>query len=125
MSGTNEKFLFEYFLGLLGQIKVFHWATMSYPQHKALDDLHSSLSSNVDELIEVYIGKFDKQPLEMFDISIKATSNSKGLIEYLKENREIIRSIRNKHFKNCSEIQNILDSMLSLISRTIYLCNLE
>ena len=125
MSGTNEKFLFEYFLGLLGQIKVFHWATMNYSKHKALDDLHSSLSNNIDELMEVYIGKFDKQPLELFDISMNANSNTNKIIDYLNENREIIRGIRNKHFKNYSEIQNILDSILSSISKTIYLCKLE
>lgn len=125
MSAINEKFLFEYFLGLLGQIKVFHWSTMSYPHHKALDDLHSSLSSNIDELIEVYIGKYNRQPLEIFDISMNATSNTIKLLDYLKNNSELIRNIRNKHFKNCSEIQNILDSMLSSINRTIYLCHLE
>ena len=125
MSEINEKFLFKYFLGLLGQIKVFHWATMNYSKHKALDDLHSSLSNNIDELMEVYIGKFDKQPLELFDISMNANSNTNKIIDYLNENREIIRGIRNKHFKNYSEIQNILDSILSSISKTIYLCKLE
>ena len=100
MSEINEKFLFKYFLGLLGQIKVFHWATMNYSKHKALDDLHSSLSNNIDELMEVYIGKFDKQPLELFDISMNANSNTNKIIDYLNENREIIRGIRNKHFKN-------------------------
>ena len=52
--------------------------------------------------------------------------NQKRLLEYLKENREMIRNIiRNKHFKNCSEIQNILDNILLSISKTIYLCKLE
>lgn len=125
MTSINEKFLFEYFLGLLGQIKVFHWATSSYSKHKALDDLHSSLSNDVDELMEVYIGKFERQPLEIFTISMNATSNTKDLIQYLQEQREYIRGIRNKNFKNYSEIQTILDNILSSISRTIYLSKLE
>ncbi len=125
MTSINEKILFEYFLGLLGQIKVFHWATINYSKHKALDDLHSSLSNDIDELMEVYIGKFQKQPLEIFSISMNATSNTKDLISYLEEQREFIRGIRNKNFKSYSEIQTILDNMLSSISRTIYLSNLE
>ncbi len=126
MSGINEKYLFEYFLGLLGQIKVFHWATMSYSCHKALDDLHDSLSDQVDELMEVYIGKYERQPLNEFKISMNATSNTSNIIEYLKENREAIRgTLRNKHFKSCTEIQNILDTMLATISRSIYLLNLK
>ena len=125
MSGTNEKMLFEYFLGILGQIKVFHWSTMSYSTHKALDDLHKNLSDMVDELIEVYIGKFNKQPIEVFSISMEASSNTSNLIQYLEEQRENIRNIRTKTFKSSSEIQNICDSMMSSISNTIYLCKLK
>jgi len=125
MSSINEKFLFEYFLGLLGQIKVFHWTTMNYAKHKALDDLHSSLSNEIDDLMEVYIGKYEKQPIEKFNISMNATSDTSELIIYLQEQREFIRGIRNKNFKSCSEIQTIFDNILSVISKTIYLCKLE
>lgn len=121
----NEKLLFEYFIGFLGQIKIFHWSTMKYSTHKALDDLHKNLSDFIDEFIEVYIGKFNKQPIELFKISVDATSDTSNLISYLEDQREFIRNIRNKQFKNLSEIQNILDSMISSISNTIYLCRLQ
>lgn len=120
---TTEKALFEYFLGFLGQIKVYHWTTKSYSNHKALDDLHKSLSDLVDEVIEVYIGKYN--PNEVFTISMSANSDASEVISYLEEQREIIRGLRNKNFKNCSEIQNIMDSMMSSISNTVYLCRLR
>ncbi len=125
MNGNGNAALFEYFLGLLGQIKLYHWATMSYVIHKALDELHSSLSSSTDKLIEVYMGKYQKQPLELFSINMTANTDTSNMIEFLKTCREQIRSIRNKHFKTCSEIQNIMDDMLSSIHQTIYLCNLK
>lgn len=125
MSVSNQKMFFEYFLGLLGQIKVFHWTTMSYSNHKALDDLHKNLSEFVDEFIEVYMGKFNKQPSELFTITMNATSDPSDIISYLEEQREIIRNIRTKHFKSTSEIQNIIDSMMSSINNTIYLCRLS
>ncbi len=125
MSNINEKVLFEYFLGLLTQIKVFHWSTMNYTIHKELDNLYSCLNSNIDELMEVYIGKYNRQPLEKFNISMNASTNTEDLIKYLNENQEIIRGFRNKNFKNCGEIQNILDLILSAINKTIYLCKLE
>jgi len=125
MSIMNEKLLFEYFIGFLGQIKIFHWSTMKYSTHKALDDLHKNLSDLVDEFIEVYMGKFNKQPSELFTITMNATSDTSNLLGYLEEQREIIRNIRNKHFKSFSEIQNITDSMMSSISNTIYLCKLK
>lgn len=120
-----EKQLFEYFLGLLGQIKIYHWSTMSYSTHKALDDLHLSLSSNIDEIMEVYIGKFNRQPIEPFEIQMKANSNISDIIGYLENERENIRGMRTKLFKTSSEIQNLIDNMLGSISRTIYLCKLK
>jgi DNA-binding ferritin-like protein len=117
--------LIEYFLGFLGQIKIYHWSTMCYSTHKALDDLHKLLSDNIDEIMEVYIGKFNKQPLERFEINMKANSITDNIIEYLELEREKIRGIRNKYFKNSTEIQNLFDNILSNISRTIYLCKLK
>lgn len=120
-----EKNLFEYFLGLLGQIKVYHWSTMSYNKHKALDDLHSSLNSNIDEIMEIYIGKFNRQPIEIFEIQMNANSDTRDIIGFLEKEREIIRGIRNKNFKTSSEIQNLIDNILGSISKTIYLCRLS
>lgn len=120
-----EKQLFEYFLGLLGQIKIYHWSTMSYSTHKALDDLHSSLSSNIDEIMEIYIGKFNRQPIEPFEVQMKANSDVSDIIGYLENERENIRGMRTKLFKTSSEIQNLIDNMLGSISRTIYLCRLR
>ena len=120
-----EKQLFEYFLSLLGQIKIYHWSTMSYSTHKALDNLHSSLSSNIDEIMEIYIGKFNRQPIEPFEIQMRANSDVSDIIGYLENERENIRGMRTKLFKSSSEIQNLIDNMLGSISRTIYLCRLR
>jgi DNA-binding ferritin-like protein len=120
-----EKGLFEYFLGLLGQIKVYHWTTMNYSAHKALDELHSTLSDNIDEIMEIYIGKFNRQPIEPFTITMKANSNPENFINYLENERENIRGLRNKSFKTSTEIQNLMDNMLGAISKAIYLSRLS
>ena len=44
------------FLELLNTIKIYHWSTLSYPTHKATDELHDKLSALVDSFIEIYIG---------------------------------------------------------------------
>jgi hypothetical protein len=119
------KNLFEYFLGLIGQVKLFHFSTMKYSTHKTLDDFHEGLSDLIDKLLEVYIGRYNKQPLEIFEITMKATSDISNLKSYLNTEREVIRGIRNKTFKNNSEIQNIIDEIIALFDRTIYLCNLD
>jgi|694.fasta_scaffold00862_14 hypothetical protein len=124
-SNNIEKHLMEYFIGLLGQIKIYHWSTMSYVIHKALDELHSNLSDNIDEVMEVYIGKYNRQPINKFEININANTDSSNILDYLELERENIRGIRNKYFKSSSEIQNIFDNMLGSISKTIYLCKLK
>ena len=44
------------FLELLNTIKVYHWSTLSYPTHKATDELYIKLTELVDSFIEIYIG---------------------------------------------------------------------
>lgn len=122
----EESKLMEYFLGLLGQIKVFHWATQEYSKHKALDDLHSKMSSLVDKFIEVFIGRYKKQPLKNFKIEMAAHSDMSKLEKFLEVERENIRKLHTtQFFKTVSELQNILDEMLLCINQSIYLCNLK
>ena len=120
----EESKLMEYFLGLLGQIKVFHWATKEYSKHKALDELHSSMNGFVDKLIEVFIGRYKKQPLKNFKIQMNAHSDLSKLDNFLEVERENIRKLHTS-FKSVSEVQNIVDDMLVSMNQAIYLCNLK
>ena len=120
----DDNKLIEYFLGILCQIKVFHWATTHYSKHKALDDLHSSLSSKVDTLVECYIGRYKKQPLKAFKISMSAHSDLTKIDTFLESERETIRKL-SPQFKTASEIQSIIDDILMLFNQAIYLCNLK
>ena len=43
------------FMEMLNTIKIYHWSTLSYPTHKATDELHEKMSELVDSFIEKYI----------------------------------------------------------------------
>ena len=45
------------FLQMLNTVKLYHWKTSSYAQHKATDDLYSSLNSTIDSFVEIMLGK--------------------------------------------------------------------
>ena len=45
------------FLQMLNTVKLYHWKTISYPQHKATDELYSNLNSNIDTFVETMLGK--------------------------------------------------------------------
>jgi hypothetical protein len=114
----------QYFLGLIGQIKLFHWSVKTYSAHIALDKLHSALSDNVDKFMEVYIGKYKLQPIQPFTINMTATSNCENIIEYLQIQHDNIKKIRTGVNKT-TELQNIIDEMLGNIDQSIYLLNLN
>lgn len=120
----DEQKITEYFLGVLAQVKMFHWATSSYSIHKALDDFHSTLSDHVDTFVEVYIGRFKRQPIKTFKITTEATSDTSKLLQFLEAERETIRKMHTQFAKN-SELQNILDEMMSSFNQTIYLIHLQ
>jgi DNA-binding ferritin-like protein len=45
------------FLQMLNTVKLYHWKTSSYAQHKATDDLYANLNTNIDSFVEVMLGK--------------------------------------------------------------------
>ncbi len=120
----SEKIYIEYFLNLLNQIKLFHWSVMKYSQHIALDKLYSALSDNIDKFIEIYIGKFNKQPISIFNISISISSDTSNINNYLELEIEKIKKIRIA-LNKATELQNIIDEILGNINQCKYLLNLQ
>ena len=47
-------------LTILNQIKVFHWQTSSFSEHKALDMTYEALEESIDEFVETYQGTFGR-----------------------------------------------------------------
>lgn len=111
-----------FFMSLLSQVKLFHWSTLSYAKHKALDDLHSNLSEHIDKLVEVYIGRYKKQPLPVLNVNTIATTNTQDIDKYLTMNRDIIEKLQSNF---SSEIQNILQEIMADIDQGLYLCKLS
>ena len=54
---TFEKQITCLFLEMLMMVKLFHWKTTSYATHKATDELYEKLNENIDEFIEILLGK--------------------------------------------------------------------
>lgn len=120
----EEHTVIQYFTSLLGQVKLFHWSTMSYVKHKALDELHSSLSGKVDLLIEAYIGRMKLQPLKIFTVETKSTTDTTKMEKYLEAERDKLVTMAKKWSAKCPELQNILDEMVADINRALYLSRL-
>ena len=117
--------LIETFFTLLHQVKLYHWATMEYGVHKALDDLHGSLSSHVDKFVEVYIGRFKKQPLPAsLTVSVKVQADVQKLEAFLRKTHEDLKAIA-KSLRQETQLLNVLDEMMADIDQTLYLIHLK
>lgn len=45
------------FLQMLNTVKLYHWKTSSYAQHKATDELYANLDLGIDKFVEIMLGK--------------------------------------------------------------------
>jgi DNA-binding ferritin-like protein len=53
----SEQLIVTMFLQMLNTVKLYHWKTTSYSQHKATDELYANLNTNIDSFVEVMLGK--------------------------------------------------------------------
>lgn len=124
--GASEVTVIEYFLGLTAQVKLFHWSTMSYAKHVALDGLHGALSSKMDQFVECFLGKYKKQPLKSFSVQPKAISDTSGLDKFLENTYAQLENMHKMFEKEkAPELANILEEMMAEIDKTMYLCKLS
>jgi hypothetical protein len=55
-----EKELLANIIQMQGQLKVLHWQTESYAEHKAFEKTLNALTNRFDRIIEVYSGKYQR-----------------------------------------------------------------
>ena len=108
------------FIGTLFQSRdamhIAHLQTTSYAEHKALNGYYDGILDLTDTFVEAYFGRFKRVEI------IIPESKVLDAISHLKELQATIDTERNNY---TSEIQNIMDEMLSLIDKTLYLLTLN
>jgi len=57
LGNYSDKNIVSMFLQMLNTVKLYHWKTTSYSQHKATDELYSELNLNIDKFVEIMLGK--------------------------------------------------------------------
>lgn len=122
----EEHNIIQHFMSLVGQVKLFHWATMSYAKHKALDDLYGALSEKVDLFIESYIGRSAKrQPLKKFVVETKSTTDTKQIESFLETERTKLLNLSSSKLGDCPDLSNIVEEMVAEINKAIYICRMR
>ena len=123
------------FLELLNTIKIYHWSTLSYPTHKATDELHEKLSELVDSFIEIYIGhcargKGNGVPVFKFksekDASIEfcECKSLDAFCKVLDDNIVHLEGLTDR-LNGYTDLVNIRDEMVGALAQALYLLRLK
>lgn len=113
-------------LEMLNCVKLYHWATYSYSQHIATDDLYSDLNKHVDEFVEIMLGKTKQRIKQIqlnnsYDVGSKAKFMSyvKDFKEYLIDMRHVLSPVTD------TNLMNIRDEILGTLDKLCYLFELR
>lgn len=106
------------------QLRIFHWQTDSYAQHKAFGNIYESLDDLVDSFVEKYMGTFGRsKPTTTFVLELKPLSQSnvdiaiQHFIDYLKN--------MDNEIPDNTDLLNIRDEILGEIHQLKYLLSLK
>ena len=111
------------FMEMLNTVKIYHWKTHSFSQHKATDELYSKLNEHIDTFIETLSGK-DGSRIKLMENEIHVLDESttadfrKRIFEY----RSFLINM-NMYFddRNDTDLLNIRDEILGDINQFLYL----
>ena len=122
------------FLHMLNTVKLYHWKTTSYSTHKATDQLYSDLNENIDEFVEILLGKPNiniksrNALLNVTLIKLHHYNNNeefKKQIEYYKSFLMNFSNIKSFNIPSNSDLINKRDEILGVFNQFLYLLTLK
>ncbi len=130
MSSNNNNMskgakIVSFFFELQMNVKLYHWTTESYSNHKATNKLLDNLSDLVDSFIEKYMGAFTRPVLKSgSSIPIQNMTKTK-YVKLLKQAQEYLRGDLEKVISKNTELLNIRDEILGELDQSLYFATLS
>lgn len=113
------------FLTLQNQLRIHHWQTPSYAEHKALGNAYEGLDDLIDTFVETYMGKYGKDTEQNRSIDLYGyeTSHPMPVIKFFEDylSNELPQDLKEED----TDLLNIRDEMLALLNKTKYLLTLH
>ena len=126
-TNKTKSHIVKVFLEMLNMIKLYHWKTKSYSQHKATDELYTKMQENVDRFVEVLLGK-DENRIQMIEKNMNLLDmNSKEEFKRRLFTYRKFLTDMNIYFdeSNDSDILNIRDELLADLNQFLYLFSFD
>ena len=112
--------LVEVFLGLLNSVKLYHWKTYSFSEHKATDELYSKMNEHIDTFIEILLGK-DQSRIPDFNIRVPLVNDTGFKARILKYREFFIDMTKMFDKERDTDLLNIRDEILGDVNQFLYL----
>ncbi len=131
---SPENSFVKEFLGILAQVKIFHWQTYGYAEHTALGSYYDAMSDFIDSFVESYQGEFGREYIKSFgksdliglcDYSLDSDQPKDYIGNTLVWLKELRKSFENKVPFNSTALQNIIDEMIGETQKLSYLLTLK
>ena len=118
-----EKDLLANLVQIQGQLKILHWQTESYAEHNAFGNTYEALEDKIDEIIEVYSGKYERPKFDGVRSITFADYKNLKVDAFL----EAFEDYMNNTFlsQKDSELANIKDEVVAIIQKLKYLLTLK
>jgi hypothetical protein len=112
-------------LGIEQQLRILHWQTESYAQHKAFGETYEALGDLIDSFMEAIMGKYGRFELASNSIQI-INMQELDLPDFVVGSADFLNSLTGQlDQQKDSDLLNIRDEMLSQISKLKYLLTLK
>ena len=111
-------------LTIRNQVKLYHWQTKSFADHKATDDLTAALDLVIDKFVEVYMGKYGR-PKVSKGIKLHNFSSAAARQFVSKQTLYLINVLPRKMKKTDTDLLNIRDEILAELNKIRYLFTLQ
>lgn len=120
--------IIQFFVTLRNAVKVYHWATLSYPRHKATDQFVTNIDKLTDSFIEIYIGKYGRgDVIGKKDIILTLPAlDENAILKYFKDARIwLSKNLREHLSESDTDLLNIRDEIRGEINQALYLFTLS
>jgi hypothetical protein len=119
--------IIHFMMGLRDQVKLYHWQTLSFPRHKATDDLVEDIDKRLDEFVETYMGKYGRPTLKGRNATIRLENiHDSGSPALIKDAVQWLTHVLPKHIKSTdTDLLNIRDEIIADLNKSLYLFTLK
>lgn len=114
-------------LTLQAQLRVFHWQTKSYAEHKAIGKLYDALEGSIDTFVETFSGRYGVPAAKNdYKLTLVNYKDNAGCVEFIdKTIAYMVKDVPAMLKPEDTDLLNIRDEMLGALNQTKYLLRLK